>query len=440
MNNTQQSQIRMMVKGAYQMQRMRIQAGNRITGNFKIKLGQQPGMTEEALEEASKTILDDIRKDFKTITEGVAKFPKSKKFKGVGVIDTYTELCLVEEYIALEKAEDTQFKRIGEVLNGHPLWEKYLKHVKGVGPAMAGVIIAEIDISKAQYPSSLWKLAGLDVAWDGKGRSKRADHLIDVEYLDGQGNEKLKKSITFKPFLKTKLMGVLSGCFIKSGNGEFVTIYRDYKTRLENHPSHRNCFVGLNVDKCKKILGYIPKNIYRKQYVTDMYDMCETKIRSEMDVSSFTPEELKKEIRRFQKHYLGKFEIYEHLLRDGMVTEYRYTEDEIKTEVKNAGGILRKIKTVEIFDKDTETNAGLVKFIEDFDDTPDTKGRSVWKMVNIGKTKAHRNQMAVRYMMKRFLVELYKAWRSIEGLPVMEEYSIAKLGIVHGKVSEGKVK
>ena len=47
------------------------------------------------------------------------------------------------------------------------------------------------------------------------------------------------------------------------------------------------------------------------------------------------------------------------------------------------------------------------------------------------KTKGHRNNMAIRYTVKRFLIDLYAAWRKLEGLPVAEEYSKAKLGIEH---------
>ncbi len=47
------------------------------------------------------------------------------------------------------------------------------------------------------------------------------------------------------------------------------------------------------------------------------------------------------------------------------------------------------------------------------------------------KTKAHLNNMAIRYTVKRFLVDLYTAWRTLEGLPVADEYSKGKLGINH---------
>jgi hypothetical protein len=49
-------------------------------------------------------------------------------------------------------------------------------------------------------------------------------------------------------------------------------------------------------------------------------------------------------------------------------------------------------------------------------------------------SKGHRHNAAMRYMIKRFLVDLYKAWRPLEGLPVAPEYGEGKLGIIHGQV------
>ena len=51
------------------------------------------------------------------------------------------------------------------------------------------------------------------------------------------------------------------------------------------------------------------------------------------------------------------------------------------------------------------------------------------------KTKGHRHNMAIRYMVKRFLVDLHMKWRALEGLPVSEEYAEAKLGMKHKKAA-----
>lgn len=284
--DTKKQNLKTMVRGVYDVQKLRIQAGNRIVGNFKAKLGQKPSEKEDNMDSEGKKILKRLRAEFKLLSEGVSRVGAIKDFSGAELIDSQTELQLVKTYIGLEKHEKESFSGLTSTLKDFPVYEQYLKDVRGVGPAMSGVIISEIDIHKALYPSSLWKYAGLDVADDGQGRSRKSEHLVDVEYTAKDGTVKTKKSITFNPFLKTKLTGVLGPSFIKSG-GIYADIYYDYKNRLENHPAH------------------------------------------------------------------------------------------------------------------------------------------------VEKTKGHRHNMAIRYCVKRFLVDLHTAWRMLEGLPVSSEYSEAKLGMRH---------
>jgi len=281
------SNLKTIVRGAYDIQKLRIQMGNRIVGNFKAKLGQEPSESEDTLDAEGKMILNNLRVHYKKITDGVAIFPKQSSFKGDEVISNYTELSLISQYFDLEKSEKTHFTRLGNILKEYPVYSEFLNDVKGVGPAMAGVIISEIDITKAKYPSSLWAYAGLDVANNGAGRSRKAEHLREYEYVDKEGETKLKKGITFNPFLKTKLVGVLGSSFLRAGDNKYSQIYRGYKSRLENHPEHKD------------------------------------------------------------------------------------------------------------------------------------------------KTKGHRHNMATRYMVKQFLIDLHMAWRAIEGLSVSEPYHVAKLGIKH---------
>jgi len=53
--NIQKQNLKILVRGAYDLQKQRIQTGNRIVGNFKAKLGQSPGESEDTHpEEASQ--------------------------------------------------------------------------------------------------------------------------------------------------------------------------------------------------------------------------------------------------------------------------------------------------------------------------------------------------------------------------------------------------
>lgn len=283
------SNIRTLVRGAYDLQKLRIQTGNRVVANFKAKLGQSPGEKEEVIDEEGQTLMEILRLEHSRITDGVVDLPSPAKFKGEELISTYTELVLVHEYLELLDQETRHFRRLKNVLSDFPIYTEYLEKVRGVGPAMAGVLLSEIDIHAAQYPSSLWKYAGLDVV-NGAGRSRKKEHLVDVEYTTAAGDVATRKSITFNPFLKTKLIGVLGSSFVKQPADKCVyrKIYDDYKHRLENSEAHAE------------------------------------------------------------------------------------------------------------------------------------------------KSKGHRHNMAVRYMIKRFLADLYNEWRAIEGLPVAPDYSEAKLGKTHG--------
>lgn len=302
--------IRAIVRGVYDLQKMRIETGNRLVAAFKAKLGIVPGQKEEDAEKDAVDLLGQIKLSFDNITEGVLAIPTMKSFqkkleklKEPTLISSYAELTLSAQYFQLLRDEGEQFKRLGDLVSEVPIWTHFLQGVRGVGPAMAGVILSEIDIHKAEYPSSLWAYAGLDVVRvadeatgeiKGEGRSRRAAHLIDLEYTDKDGNQATRKSITYNPWLKTKLMGVLGNLFVKqpADKSPYRKAYDDYKFRLENHPKWAD------------------------------------------------------------------------------------------------------------------------------------------------RSKGHRHQAAIRYAVKRFLVDLYRAWRELEGLPVAPEYSEAKLGMIHNSAEK----
>lgn len=227
------------VRGTYDVQKMRIQTGNRIVGNFKAKMGQAPGETEDTMDAEGKVILAKIRQEYARVTEGIVGLPRESAFKGNEVISDYTELCLIAQYMELEQYEKTHFNRLEKALRQYPVYTEFLKGVKGVGPAMAGVIVSEIDISKAKYPSSLWKYCGLDVGDDGAGRSRRKEHQQETEYVNKDGEVATKNGITFNPFLKTKLTGVLASSFLRAGDNKYSRIYNDYKHRLESDDKHK---------------------------------------------------------------------------------------------------------------------------------------------------------------------------------------------------------
>ena len=238
MNNKEN--LKSLISGIYDLQKLRIQTGNRITGNIKIKLGQKPGMKEEDIEKESKAYLDEVRKHFKLMTEGLLTIPTIRQFKKDKMFDDYTELNLVGLYTRLYEDEQLQIKRLPGTLVDFPIWTDFLLGVRGCGPMMAGVIISSLDPHRAKYPSSFGKYIGIDVV-NGVGRTKQKDHLVETEYKDKDGNTKTKMGITFNPWAKTKLIGVLGSSFIKqpADKCKYRKIYDDYKFRIQNHKNHQ---------------------------------------------------------------------------------------------------------------------------------------------------------------------------------------------------------
>ena len=287
-NQVQRSMLKAAVNGFYSIQKTRIRVGNNIVANFKVKLGQAPGKPEDELDSEAKLLLKNLRASYKKITDGVASMTP-RRFKEHGLISDFSEFALIKQYDDLLTAEEESFKQISYAVRGFEIYRNFLEDVKGVGPTMAAVIISGFDIHKAEYPSSLWAYAGLDVV-KGAGRSRKKEHLVETAYVDAEGKEQKKMGISFNPFLKTKLIGVLGSSFVKT-NGVYREVYDNYKHRISNMPAHAE------------------------------------------------------------------------------------------------------------------------------------------------KSKGHINNMAIRYTVKRFLVDLYFNWRTMEGLPVADEYSKAKLKMTHGKAA-----
>jgi len=117
----------------------------------------------------------------------------------------------VSHVMGLMEYEDAISKDLAREVHNHPLWDAFLKDVKGCGEGMAAVIISEFDINKAPTVSNLWSFAGLA---PGKDR-----------LVKGQ-------KCCFNQFLRSKLCGVLGSSFLKS-KAPYSEFYYNLKTRLE---------------------------------------------------------------------------------------------------------------------------------------------------------------------------------------------------------------
>ena len=153
MNEHQLEALKQATRFTYDLQKLRIQQGNRA--------GPQAKEAEAILDEKQKLFLESA----------------SERLKGL---------------------EKDSFKEINRLVKDIPIWETWLKEQKGIGPAMGGVLISSIEIEKCGTPSKLWAWCGLAVR-------------------DGQADRRVKGQKTrYNPWLKSKVTAVLGGSLLKS--------------------------------------------------------------------------------------------------------------------------------------------------------------------------------------------------------------------------------
>ena len=251
---TSKEVLRIMTFSAYDLQKLRIQTGLRLCANFRSRLKliikgtdePDPEIPEDEEDEEKKEameIIKHLKEAYTRLTDGIVKrhrtLPEEKAFKGDPLITSFAELVLIHNYIQLEKDERQQFSTFESALNAIPIYTDYLKGVVGIGPAMSAVMISYFDIEEAKYASQFWKYAGLDVAEDGMGRSRRAEHLIDREYKKRDGTIGVRKSVTFEPWLKARLLGVMGVSLLRAKGSTWKLVYDQYKHRLVTDPNRR---------------------------------------------------------------------------------------------------------------------------------------------------------------------------------------------------------
>lgn len=385
-----------MTKSLYDIQKIRISMGNRITANFKSRLGyvSDGTMTEEDLEKESINLLAKIRQEYSRITDGVIvenqKALAERRFKPGEIITNYAEFCLVNTYENFLRNEEQGFLSLEKTLVGIPVYDQFLSQVAGVGPLMSAVLISYIDFNKCEYPSSLIRYAGLDTitygkytdeagtehivpAWEVKkfysqegigpedqmlkhgkyvvqfvneGRSKKKQSLEVRDYTDRNGDVQQKLSITFQPFLKTKLNGVLATSFL----------------RATKSTVNGQTMGGAKREALAKTLGW------------------------------------------------------------------KHDTDSVIDKKDQVIGFLQG-RGYEI----------IIQRTEDAQNYDNYKFRIEHDPRHKDKTPLHRHNMAVRYMMQQFLNRLYNHGRRCNGLPVAPTYAEAKLGLIHGKVTQEKI-
>lgn len=236
----QKTRIRNVVGGIYDVQKLRIATGNRIVASLR------PDAIDTECDEEDTKYLPSILKEYSRITDyyvskfdGRGNIEKAINPRESEYIKSRLDYDLVTSYKQLLATEEGLTKVVEREVKSHPMWDAFFAGVKGCGPLMSAVCLAYFDPHKARHASSFWRYAGLDVQRDetsGKMRGVGRWYTEERPYVDRDGEEQMKKSLTYNPFLKTKLVGVLGSAFLRARDSYYGKAYYDYKNRLDNRP------------------------------------------------------------------------------------------------------------------------------------------------------------------------------------------------------------
>jgi len=166
--------LRLVVETYYDVQEVRIETEHRIrqyaeheafvavVGEARAESARLEGM------ESYRRQVRDVTKDVRFVEAfhaSVAKLVDEEHHKSVN------ELMRKQEQILKRQA-------MAEV-GGHPLWISWLSRVYGIGPCLAGGLIAWLDPTRWRHESQLWKYMGFGVKidkWKCHACQKEIDH------------------------------------------------------------------------------------------------------------------------------------------------------------------------------------------------------------------------------------------------------------------------
>jgi len=130
----------------------------------------------------------------------------------------------------------TQLKsHIEKAMAGHPVWDRFLKPTFGIGPIVAGYLLAYVDITIDIKPSQLRRYCGYAV----DSRTGRLDRPTKGEVLH------------YNKHIRTRLyqgfMAMVKNVARTGGETKYTKLYRDTKYRLASSPLYdadKNTFAG----------------------------------------------------------------------------------------------------------------------------------------------------------------------------------------------------
>ena len=166
-------------------------------------------------------------------------------------------------FLASQTIEKDLTKQLEKVVKETPEWKLYFKDIKGIGPKMAAILIAEIDPYKAETVSKIWQYAGMNSAnVFGKKRDKDGNVTVTTDLVKGD-RPTAGYVLPYNKYLKMAVAGKIATQLMMAGNQKYMAIYEGAKNFYSTNPKWK--------DESKLHIHRASVRKMMKQFLADYY-------------------------------------------------------------------------------------------------------------------------------------------------------------------------
>jgi hypothetical protein len=240
--------VRVAVDTFKDLQAVRMQIGNRICAAFRDETEVNSDSEED--DKVKAKMSKELVSEYQRITDYYADIMLNhgridraiKGVDGLQYIRNDQDYTMVKAYYMSLQNEAAARESMEKEVKKHPMWDGFFKDVKGCGPSIAGQLIAYLDVHEARHVSSFWSYCGVGTRnKDGERVAMSKKALVDVEYVDKNGEVKTKKSVGYNPACQSVLLSVFVDSVIKTAKGsKYNECYYDYKNRYANMEKYKD--------------------------------------------------------------------------------------------------------------------------------------------------------------------------------------------------------
>lgn len=297
----------------------------------------------------------------------------------------------------MKSMEDQIAAEVDRYIGGLPIAEWLTSH-RGISTITAGLLLAYTRPAESATVSKLWRWCGLAVI-DGVAERRQAG-----------------VKAAFNPWLKSKVLYVIGGSFLKSVGFE---------------PG-----VGYFTHGRTKNPDYVPTAV-RPEGAEDITPVW---VPNTMDEP--TPAMLKAvaqpwvevipvryEISRDETVWRAFYDNYKHRKCNTIMPTCMGCEGTAKFRL--SAKERERIKKLETVREKVEEEAKELDDLRSLEGSKCKNCGGTGRDAPWGRSDAHRHNAALRYMVKMFLAAYWEKYRTIEGLPVRPPYAQEYLGLVH---------